>query len=106
MSYKLVGLVVIPVGAFLGAFVQPFVIDGDRGRRPRVFDALLFGKQGLEGVSSVTRVGWAGRDLSGGLSGCICAVLCGRSRLWAWPECNFDDHVPNQGSIREFHGIL
>ena len=72
----------------------------------RVFDALLFGKQGLEGVSSVTRVGWAGCDLSGGLSGCICAVLCGRSRLWAWPECNFDDHVPNQGSIREFHGIL
>ena len=51
MSYK---LVVIPVGAFLGAFVQPFVIDGDRGRRLRVFDALLFGKQGLEGVSSVT----------------------------------------------------
>ena len=79
VSYKLVGLVVIPVGAFLGAFVQPFVIDGDRGRRPRVFDALLFGKQGLEGVSSVTRVGWAGRDLSGGLSGCICAVLRGRS---------------------------
>ena len=36
----------------------------------------------------------------------FCAVLCGRSRLWAWPECNFDDHVPNQGSIREFHGIL
>ena len=79
MSYKLVGLVVIPVGAFLGAFVQPFVIDGDRGRRPREFDALLFGKQGLEGVSSVTRVGWAGCDLSGGLSGCICAVLRGRS---------------------------
>ena len=89
MSYK---FVTIPVGAFLGAFVQPFVIDGDCGRRPRVFDALLFGKQGLEGVSSVTRVGWAGRDLSGGLSGCICAVLRGRSRLWAWPECNFDDH--------------
>ena len=102
MSYKLVGLVVIPVRAFLGAFVQPFVIDGDRGRRPRVFDALLFGKQGLEGVSSVTRVGWAVCDLSG----CICAVLRGMSRLWAWPECNFDDHVPNQGSIREFHGIL
>ena len=104
MSYK---LVVIPVGALLGAFVQPFVIDGDRGRRPRVFDALLFGKQGLEGVSSVTRVGWAGCDLSGGLSGglsgCLCAVLRGRSRLWAWPECNFDDHVPNRGSIR---GIL
>ena len=40
MSYKLVGLVVIPVGAFLGAFVQPFVIDGDCGRRPRVLDAL------------------------------------------------------------------
>ena len=63
--------------------MQPFVIDGDRGRRPRVFDALLIGKQGLEGVSSVTRVGWAGCDLSGGLSGCICAVLvvdldCGR----------------------------
>ena len=54
MSYKLVGLVAIPVGAFLGAFVQPFVIDGDCGRRPRVLDALLFGKQGLEGVSSVT----------------------------------------------------
>ena len=45
MSYKLVGLVAIPVGAFLGAFVQPFVIDGDCGRRLRVFDALLFGKQ-------------------------------------------------------------
>ena len=106
MSYKLVGLVAIPVGAFLGAFVQPFVIDADCGRRQRVFDALLFGKQGLEGVSSVTRVGWAGCNLSGGRSGCICAVLCGRSRLWAWHECNFDDHVPNQGSIREFHGIL
>ena len=39
MSCKMVGLVAIPVGAFLGAFVQPFVI---------------FGKQGLEGVSSVT----------------------------------------------------
>ena len=36
--------------AFNTAFVQPFVIDGDRGRHPRVFDALLFGKQGLEGV--------------------------------------------------------
>ena len=59
MSYKLVGLVAILVGAFLGAFVQPFVIDGDCERRPRVFDALLFGKQGLEGVSSVTSwLGW------------------------------------------------
>ena len=33
MSYKLVRLVAIPVGGFLGAFVQPFVIDGDCGRR-------------------------------------------------------------------------
>ena len=55
MSYELVGLVAICLGAYLGAFVQSF---------------------------------------------------CGRSRLWAWPECNFDDHVPNQSSIGEFHGIL
>ena len=26
---------------------------------------------------------------------------CGRG-----PSAIFDDHVPNQGSIREFHGIL
>ena len=39
MSYKLVGLVTIPVGAFLGAFVQPFVIDGDCEHRLRVLDA-------------------------------------------------------------------
>ena len=80
MSYKLVGLVVIPMGAFLGAFVQ---LDEDRGRRPRVLDALLFGKQGLEGVSSVTRVGWAGCDLSGAYLGAfvqsfVVDLDCGR----------------------------